>query len=454
MATAKRFIITTAVNDTRAHAGFMASIASYCEHTGATLKIVAAKYRNPTAKRSKAKRLKDATYDAAVLPFLTRKEERLGPNLTLFADLPIQPTASNALRGNEVYCAGTSAIIGHVKRQMMVVPTDSRTPRVLWTTGACTVAKYSLSRAGQRAKKHHVLGAVVVKVESNGTFHVRNVSANKDGSFTDLDTIYTPDGAYEAGRALSVVAGDIHSGQDDAESRKGLRKLLDKVRPLHFVLHDVLDMHSRSHHRKSQRDRFDTSKQLVGAEVWGACSDVDDMSGWGPRDMETHIVRSNHDEHLTRWLEEFVAKEDPENDEYFCDLKSRIYRERRRTGKWPNEFELEFRRHYPDNDNVHFLGREDTLNIGNVAHEFHGDDGVNGSRGSIQAYTRLGIKCTIGHSHTPGILDGVFQVGVTGTKRMGYNKRPSTWLHAHVVLGADGKRQLVIVVNGSFGEAA
>jgi hypothetical protein len=223
------------------------------------------------------------------------------------------------------------------------------------------------------------------------------------------------------------------------------------VKPLNFVLHDVLDMHTRSHHRLSQRDRFDTVYGLVSEEVRSTCLDVATLSVWGEPDMETHIVRSNHDEHLTRWLEEFDPRKDPSNDPYYCALKTRIYESRKSTGKWPNEFELEFRRLLPSYENVNFLGRGDRLNIGGVAHEFHGDIGVGGSRGSIKGYTKLGTRCTIGHSHTPGILDGVFQTGVTGKKDMGYNTRPSTWLHAHVVLGADGKRQLVVIHNGTFG---
>jgi hypothetical protein len=442
----KRYILTAAVNDTKLHKGFWDSINRYAEFTGAEIKVVAMRYRNPTAKRGKAKRLKDATYDAAVVPFLTNKEERLGPMLTLFADLPVQPTASNALRGNEVYCAGTSAIIGHVKRQMMVVPTDSRTPRVLWTTGACTVAKYSRSRAGARAKKHHVLGAVVVKIESNGTFHVRNVTANRDGSFTDLDTVYAPDGVYEAGRALSLTLGDIHAGQEDGPTIKAARRLVDQVRPLNLVLHDVLDMSSRSHHKQGLRDRYAGRSLSVVAEVSLAVRTLDEFDAWG--DHQTHVVSSNHHDHLGRWMNEHKPEQDPINTPYWHTLWSEAYSGFDKAGVWADPFASEYER--LSGGAVHFLGREDKLNIGGVAHEFHGDHGVGGTRGSLKGYTRLGVKCTIGHSHTPGILDGVFQAGTSTKLKLDYNSRPSTWLHAAVLLGADGKRQMIVFVKGAY----
>ncbi len=453
----KLYFVTSAVNDTRIHKGFMASINQFREHTGAELKIVGLKYRNPTAKRGKATKERDETYHADVIPFLTNKEEKLGPNLTLFGNVPIQPTSSSPTTGMEVFCAGSSAIIGHVKRQMQVVPTDNRTPRVLWTTAACTLAKYSRSRAGARAKRHHVLGGLIVKVERDGTFHVRNVTMNKDGGFTDLDTYYAPGGVFEAGRALSVTGGDIHSGQDDKDSRKGLKRLIELTRPLHFVGHDFLDMHTRSHHRKSARDRFETALGLVRDEVEHACRDVDTIRSWGPSDMEMVLVRSNHDEHLERWVEEFKPNEDAVNTPYWHKLSSAQYDYFAEHKRWPNLFELEYRRLDTKaggvrGKHVRFLGRDDSFKLANVEGAFHGDDGVNGSRGSILSYTKLGVKVTIGHSHTPGIRDGVFQVGVTGTKKMGYNRRPSTWLHAHVVLGADGKRQMIVVLNGKFGE--
>jgi hypothetical protein len=447
----KRFIISTAVNNTPRHQGFVASMATYAEETGAERIVMAALYRNPTAKRGKAKRKVDQTYDPELVPFLTRKDIKLGRNLTLFGSVPVQPTANTALTGLEVYASGTSGIIGHVKRQLQVIPTDSRTPRVLWTTGACTIAKYSRSRAGARAAKHHVIGALIVEVEKNGDFFVRNVTANPGGSFTDLDRVYTPKGSKPAPRALSVVLGDIHVGQEDEEVLGASQDLVTLLKPKHLVLHDVYDGSSRSHHRTTTRDRFDARFDLVEKEVESVARFLHEAGYgcWGDHTMEVDVIRANHDEHLTRWLEEHDHKKDIVNDPYYCALKARCYAFRKEHGRWPNELELECRR-LGVGARVKFIGREDSLKVGNVEHAFHGDKGVNGSRGSLRGYAKLGVKVTIGHSHTPGILDGAFQTGVTGTKLMGYNHRPSTWLHAHVVLGADGKRQMVIIVNGRF----
>lgn len=447
----KRFIISTAVNDTKVHAGFFASMQQYAKANNAELLIVAAKYKNPTAKRGPAKKLRDCTYAAELLPYLVDHEMKLGPNLTLFANLPIQPTASNPTSGLEVFCQRSSAIVGHVKRALSVVPTDHRTPRVIWSTGACTVAKYSRSRAGVRAKKHHVFGAVVVDVARSGKFFVRNVSALSDGSFSDLDKRYTPRGVRKNDRALSVTAGDIHVGQEDDAALEALEGLVACMKPKHLVLHDVLDFDARSHHRQDTFSRYERRFDTVEAEMVANAAFYQRVSSWEADEID--VVESNHHEHLTRWLREFKEENDPVNAPFYHQLKGDLYRAYNENGEWPNAYELEMRAHDVD-PGVRFLKRSDSLKLARVEHAFHGDHGISGSRGSIRAYARLGVKVTIGHSHTPGILDGVFQVGVTGKLDMGYNSRPSTWLHAHVVLHADGKRQMVVCVGSEFRAAA
>lgn len=445
----KRYIISCAVNNTKLHVGW-GSIKQYAHETGATILVQAAMYKNPTASRGKNKKVRDNTYAEELKPYLTRKDIRLGQNLTFFGSAPVQPTASTAFGGLEVAAGYTSGILGHVKRQMTVVPTDSRTPRVLWTTGAITMPKYSRSRAGWKASKHHVIGALIVEVERGGEFFVRNVSINRDGSFTDLDRVYTPTGSKQAPAALTLTLGDIHVGHEDEEVLGATRDLVALLRPKHLVLHDVYDGSARSHHRHSQRDRYDARFDRVEKEVEAVARFLQECSTtWSPKQMEVDVISSNHHDHLTRWLEEHDGRQDPVNDPYHSHLKSRCYLFRDQHGRWPNELELECRR-LGVGGRVKFIGREESLKVGPVEHAFHGDKGVNGTRGSLRAYTRLGVKCTIGHSHTPGILDGVFQTGLTATKLMEYNHRPSTWLHAHVVLGADGKRQLIVIVKGRY----
>jgi hypothetical protein len=71
-------------------------------------------------------------------------------------------------------------------------------------------------------------------------------------------------------------------------------------------------------------------------------------------------------------------------------------------------------------------------------------------RGSINNLRRISNKSIIGHSHTPGIEEGCYQVGTSTYLRLEYNKGASSWLNAHSVLNADGKRQMLVIVEGRW----
>ena len=51
----------------------------------------------------------------------------------------------------------------------------------------------------------------------------------------------------------------------------------------------------------------------------------------------------------------------------------------------------------------------------------------------------------IGHSHTPGINKGVYQVGHS-TDGMNYAKGHSGWMNTHCVIYPNGKRSLIHIL--------
>jgi hypothetical protein len=443
----KTYLITTAVSETQVHAGFWAALEVYAEEHDAEILVVPQLYLNPTSKRSKRTRQSQERYAPEVNPYLIRKRTKLAPNLVLMADVPVQPTRGNPLASMEILARRTSAIVAHVTRQIVCVPTDRREPRVLWTTTACTLPKYSKTTAGARAKEHHAVGALVVEVDSDGLFFVRHISASsKTGGFYDLETYYSADGVEGSRCAAAVVLGDIHVGQEAPEVLRASRKLVESLAPEHLVLHDVLDMSSRSHHRQSMRDGWDGRGALVEDEVQRACEALSEFATWGA--AEVHVVRSNHDEHLERFAEEFDPRKDPINAPYWHRLMSDAYAVREETGKWPDLFAMEACGRVEGC--VSFLDREESLKVAGCELSLHGDKGINGARGSIRSFAKLGVKTVVGHSHTPGWYQGCVQVGVTGKLNMDYNHRPSSWAHAQCVVHPDGKRQLVFVNNGRY----
>jgi hypothetical protein len=308
---AARYLVTYAQNQTPVDPGFWSALLVYAAHRRAELIVVAGSYRNPCSPFEK--QFEDLEWAHETHPYLLDERRELCPNLVLHADVRTQPTAGRPLSGFEVFCAGHSGIFGHPKRALEVIPTATRTPRLLLTTGACTVANYSTTKAGRKGDAHHVLGALAVEVDAKARYHCRHVTWDRrTKSFTDIDTRYSAVGHTPAPPAESLTLGDIHVGQasSDGLAERGARKLFDAVRPKHLVLHDVFDGQSCSHHEQSLRAKVGRLGATVEAEVEATCAALKDFSTWGDAKHATHVVRSNHDCFLERWVEECRPKED------------------------------------------------------------------------------------------------------------------------------------------------
>lgn len=443
----KRYIVTYAVNDTPVHPGFFESLKRY----PAELLIVKGYYRNPTS-RFEAFQEGEVSWAPETLPYLLDHNRQLCPNLCVYGKIRTQPTAARPLSGLEVYVGKNSAIIGHPKRALQTVATASRWPRILASTGACTLANYSKSNAGAKGEAHHVLGALVVEVQADGVYFLRQVTWDeKSGSFTDLANRYDPNGAWEAPPAESLTAGDLHLGREDVDAIQATHNQVEVLRPKHVVLHDVFDCSTRNHHDRSQKAAFAGCYKLVRDEVQYAGNMLGWIATWGPK---VHVVRSNHDEALDRWLEEHDVRKDAANTPYYHALWTAVYAAYQTDGKFPDALALECsargtgacRDRLKELKKIHFLARNESLEFRGVEHGFHGHSGVNGARGSDLGYAKLGVKVTKGHTHAPSIVDGAYTAGHLSAEDHGYNNLPSGWARANVIQYADGKRAILFII--------
>lgn len=460
----RTYLISYAQNASPVHAGFFAAMKTFAEVRDAEIIVIPGRYKNPTSLHT-SKEQGHEWWDEVVEPYMAARQVKVegpaddGPtyrwqakrrklckNLTVYADMSIQPTANHPLTGFEVFLGGSSGIFGHPKRALETVPTGTRQPRFAFTTSSCTVANYTDSKAGKKGHAHHVIGALVVEVEPSGAWWARHVTASgPNGHFTDLDTVYTPKGAKKAPRALSLVLGDWHKYWQDDDIIASTKELVELVRPKHIALHDVLDFHSRSHHVRDSCDAFDRKDETVEVEVAEACGVPEEVCSWG--DHETVVIDSNHHDHFGKWLDRHVPREDLLNDPYHAKVKARRYEHKEQTGEWPDLFEMEARR-LGVPKRVRFLRRNEPLMVGGVALHFHGHKGTNGARGNAATYAKLGVKCSIAHSHIARIVDGVYQAGHSSKQDHKYNDLPSGWARAHVLQYADTKRA-VVIFNGT-----
>jgi hypothetical protein len=327
--------------------------------------------------------------------------------------------------------------------------------KILTTTGACTVENYTDSRAGRIGAFHHSLAALIVEVEGS-KFFLRHVHFDsKTGGCIDLDTWFGPGGMKNGPRPLALVMGDTHVDSVDpkvVDATFGPNGMVPTLQPKHLLWHDLLDSYSCNPHHKGNPFNVIAKRTKnaddVRAEVNRAIAFIAKHT---PKDTTSVIVGSNHNDFLRRWIINGDWKNDPVNAEFYLETALAMVKDTTLTEKgaeYPDPFVHWVRQ--ANLPNTVLLNDDESFELGGVELGMHGNLGPNGARGSRANLKRIGVRSIIGHSHTPGIDEGCYQAGTSTRLRLEYNKGPSSWLNAHVLLHADGKRQLLVIVDGKY----
>lgn len=450
----KRFVITAAQNATPVHDGFFASLRNYCDYNDAELVVIPLRYKNATSQWSDSQENAEV-WDVPLVPYLYNQRKKLNDNLVLVADVKTQPTAMTPLTRFDSLTGPESGIIGHTKIQMKTVAVPAgRYPKLLMTTGAVTVKNYTDTKAGKVGEFHHSLAAVVVEIIGK-KFFVRHVIATKDGSFIDLTREYSPNGISTADPALALVFGDTHRAFIDKKVEKCTYEkggMVDVLNPEHLVFHDLHDGYATNpHHRDnpfSAIAKRQASMHLVRDEV------IEDVK-WLTKVVGKRkgvVVSSNHDDFFARWIMDTDWRREPDNAEMYLETALEMVRSVTMTESGAERVDpfVYWVEKLKGKAPITCLGRSDSFTLGGVELSLHGDQGPNGSRGSRTNLRRIGVKTIVGHSHSPGIEEGCYQAGTSTPLRLEYNTGPSSWLQAHVVLYANGKRALLPIIDGQW----
>lgn len=455
----KRFIFTAAQNSTPVDPEWWAVLQAVAAETGAEIRILPIRYKNPTSAWTGSQR--NAEHWVSELDgLLVNTRVALNPNLYLLADIKIQPTAADPVGAGDLAAisGASSAIVGHPKIQTRSIATpQSRMAKLLMTTGACTVENYSDTRAGRVGAFHHSLSAVLVELDGKRFYARRLHYDRKSKSATDhaRGVRYTAKGPEAAPRALALVLGDLHRDFADPAvlaATFGPGGLVERARPRHIIYHDIVDGYSvNPHHRGNPFNRVAkrrSSADDVRAEIERCAAFLREHTY---PETQNVVVASNHDNFVSRWISAADWRDDPTNAEFYLETALEMVRGTRLGPgglQCPDPFAYWLGRAGLPQTRV--LGGDESLLLGGVELGMHGDRGPNGARGSIRNLRRIGVKSVVGHSHSPGEDEGSTQVGTSTRLRLEYNGGPSSWLNAHAIVGADGKRQLVVIVDGKF----
>lgn len=469
-----RYIFTCAQSNTKVHLPTWKNILALAEHYGASVHVSRFTYKKEAYGSKAVKPGKGATaadkadlwFDKAIEPFASDEGALVAPGLVWCGEMNILPTAVRPLSGLESYTGRKSGIFPHAKIAMESIASHKSEPtKFNYTTGAVTLRNYIAKKAGLKAEFHHGYGGLLVEVDSTGSWWCRQLNADSEGTLHDLDVRAKRGHVTTGHRVEALNWGDIHVSGEETPSLTacfGKDGILDTLRPKFQFHHDVFDFRFSNHHdRKNPHKRFEL-------HLSGKDSGVDELrnvarfvmhDSW--RDFcKTVVVDSNHDNAMTRWLREADYREDPKNALLFLEAQYEVYLSIAAKDKKFHLVSWAVNAMAPDyarkrGKTVKFLQQDESFVIcpdanGGIECGMHGHQGPNGAKGSAAAFSRMGRKSNIGHSHSACIHDGTYVAGVTGSLDQGYNAGPSSWSHSHIVTYPNGKRAILTVWEGRW----
>lgn len=481
-----RYILSSCQNNTHPHRAGLRNILAYGEflkkRKGDTFELILGSfsyaidaYGAKAVKRGAYRAQGDLWYDPELVPYIKDESIQLAPGLIWCGEQNILPTAKNPLLGMDDYNGRNSNIVPHAKHAMeSVASLADEATKFNYTTGCITLRNYIRKRAGIIAERKHSYGGLLVEVDSAGNWFVRQLQIGEEGEIFDIGPsgyagVCVCHGVVDAVKAKDVLAnesfveaiswGDIHAAEMDLSVRLlgwGEGGMVDQLAPSKQFMHDIFSMRARGHHeiRNFHRtyEKFATGEGSVEGEMEVTADFMrESYRPWS----QTIVVRSNHDRHLDRWLNEANPALDPLNAKYFNKLQFEVLSAIDAGDRDFNILEWALR-HSESGipDAVRFLGEDESYIIckdeaGGVECGLHGDLGPNGSRGSTQTLKRLGRRVNKAHDHTATWRDGVLSAGACSLS-FPYMKGPHAHSVSHVVTFRNSARQIITMWQGKF----
>lgn len=463
--TIQRFLVTCAQNNTKLNKRLWENMHTFAEHVGAEILVSRFVYQKSKyiaqVKGGPNPNDEGLWYDEAIEPYIEDRPIELAPGLVFWGNMNTLPTARNPLSGFDTHGGPDSGIFPHVRQDLRSVPTTrDMDAKFLYTTGTVTELNYIQKRAGIMAEFNHIYGFLVVEVDRDGTWFVRQVNAHDNGSFQDLGVAVSNGKLKTDQTVLAINPGDIHVAEMDAEATAavwgGEKGFVKQFKPKYQFLHDVLSFRSRNHHDNknwfAQYKKHIEGVESVSEEVKQAADWLATVSRQVPN---TVVVRSNHDEAFEKWLTDSPAAyaRDFINTEFFLEAQLKRVRAAAK-GEEINMFATMVRELAPETKKIKFLDPDDSFLIAKrkggdgIECGMHGHLGPNGARGTAANLARVGTRANIGHIHSASINAGLYVAGTFSKLTLSYTYGPSSWSHSMIVTYPSGKRTIITIKKG------
>jgi hypothetical protein len=474
-----RYILTSAQNNTYVHRELLDNLEALAKYYDAEIIVGTYTYNQNhygklAVKRGKHKGYQNQLwYDPAIELYIKDYRIELGKGLVWAGEYNALPTNVSPLAGLESYTGRKSAIFPHAKLAMRSIATmQGEGVKLNYTTGTVTQRNYIQKREGVIAEFHHIYGALLVEVNSEGNWWVRQLNQDEGtGTLQDLGVLVKDGKVTEGVRVESITHGDLHGTFADPTVVETSLKMVDELQPKYQFLHDVMEGAAVNPHQRkynTNHEKFHTwlrgyhklDNELVDTAKL--------LERYERPFSKTVIVDSNHDDAwIKRWLREYDYRKDPPNTEIFLDLQAYLYgqirngvtdeqsRARVANPKMPrdvNVLEYALRKFGGYKPKTKFLLADEPFKTcnGKIENGMHGHLGPAGRFGTPENLSKMARKANTAHTHATGIFNGLYVAGTSSKLRWDYTKGPSNWTNSHVVTYSNGKRTIITIYNGNW----
>lgn len=437
----KRFVVTSAIEGGVVHKGFRESIEVYCKRNNAELLVM------PSGKAL------EAMDPNLVGEHWILRDTYLNSNLWL-CSMKIPPKSAQPTDKLKRIGQRDGSLIAASPKQFLqfVAVGNERMAHAVMSTGAITLPNYS-SRSGVSstdyiANHDHVMGAIIVEIVDDESYHFRQIQADEKGAFYSVGVKYSPTG-FKREAPIGMLWGDLHSGEVDTDAKKANHEIMDETEVETVYLGDAFGGISINHHEEHNKLKrailARENKMDLGAEIQTLCKEIDEITS-KPHVKKVVIVDSNHHDFLSKhYLSEGKYVDEPQN--YFLahELVGAM-------GKGWNPLQYACEKIYgiKNHKMITWLKIDADDRIADVQMGAHGHKGANGSKGSKRTLEEAYGNAMHGHTHSPYIFRGIFCVGTTSILRPGFNEGPSGWVHCSGNVYKNGSRELINSFKGKW----
>jgi hypothetical protein len=456
----KRYILTSAQNNTFVNKPFWNNLLALAEHYEAEILVGTFSYNQnafgelAVKRGTKKAREKELWFDPAVEPYISDTRVELGEGLVWCGEMNVLPTADDPLSGLETYTHRKSSIFPHAKLAMRSIATmQGEGTKLNYTTGAVTLQNYIQKKAGLKAEHHHSYSCLIVEVNADGNWWVRQVGAAGTAcQLQDLDVIAENGKITTGNKVESVTWGDLHATIIDPVVEKLSQEMLDYLKPKTQFLHDVMEGASTNHHTAGDaHEKFKVYLRGLSKVEEELHQTMDKVKAYSRPWCKTIVVDSNHDNWIMRWLREHDYRNDPQNAMFFLEAQLAVYKGMVEGNEHFHLLEWSLQK-YGLSKEIQFLRTDESYTICNKKIEcgIHGHLGPNGQRGTPQNLNKIGRRANTAHTHSAGIWNGLYVCGTSTQLRWSYNAGPSSWSHSHTITYPNGMRTICTIYNGKW----